>query len=123
MQFDWTTFALEALNFLVLVWLLKHFFYRPVLAMIETRRAATAKTIADAERVRREAEALKSAYETHLAEVNKERIAAKARLDEDIASDRARRLAALEAEIGEERKRRDALEARERGELALAMER
>ena len=49
MEFDWTTFALEALNFLVLVWLLKRFFYRPVLAVIEARRAETAKTIADAE--------------------------------------------------------------------------
>ena len=66
---------------------------------------------------------MKSEYETHLAEVEQGTRAAKARLDEDIAAERARRLAALEAEIGEERKRREALEARERGELALAMER
>jgi F-type H+-transporting ATPase subunit b len=122
-EFDWTTFALEALNFLVLVWLLKRFFYRPVLAMIEARRAATAKTIADAEAVRREAEALKSEYQTHLAEVDKERATAKARLDEDIAAELARRLVALEAEIGEERTRREARDARERSELELAMER
>ena len=67
MEFDWTTFVLEALNFLVLVWLLKRFFYQPVLAEIEARRDATAKTIADAETVRREAEALKSEYQAHLA--------------------------------------------------------
>ena len=123
MKFDWTTFALEALNFLVLVWLLKRFFYSPVLAVIEARRAATAKTIADAEAVRRDAEGLKSEYQTHLAEVDKERAAAKARLDEDIAAERARRLAAMEAEIGEERRRREALEARECSERELAMER
>lgn len=123
MEFDWTTFALEALNFLVLVWLLKRFFYSPVLAVIEARRAATAKTIADAEAVRRDAEGLKSEYQTHLAEVDKERAAAKARIDEDIAAERARRLAALEAEIAEERRRRETLEARERSELELAMER
>jgi F-type H+-transporting ATPase subunit b len=123
MQFDWTTFALEALNFLVLVWLLKRFFYRPVLAMIEARRAATAKTIADAEAVRREAEGLKSQYQTRLAEVGKDRAAAKVQLDEDIAAERTRRLAALEAEIAEERRRRAALEARERGALELSLER
>jgi F-type H+-transporting ATPase subunit b len=122
-EFDWTTFALEALNFLVLVWLLKRFFYSPVLAVIEARRAATAKTIGDAEDVRRDAEGLKSEYQTHLAEVDKERAAAKARIDEDIAAERARRLAALEAEIAEERRRRETLEARERSELELAMER
>jgi F-type H+-transporting ATPase subunit b len=122
-EFDWTTFALEALNFVVLVWLLKRFFYRPVLAMIEARRAATAKTIADAEAVRREAEGLKSEYQAHLAQVDKERAAAKALLDADIAGDRAQRLAALEAEIAEEHRRREALEARERSELELVLER
>jgi F-type H+-transporting ATPase subunit b len=122
-EFDWTTFALEALNFLVLVWLLKRFFYRPVLAVIEKRQAENAKTIADAETLRRDAEGLKNEYQTHLAEVGKERAAAKARIDEDIAAERARRLAALEAEIAEERRRRETLEARERSELELAMER
>jgi F-type H+-transporting ATPase subunit b len=123
MEFNWTTFALEALNFLILVWLLKRFFYRPVLAVIEARRAETAKTMADAEAVRSEAEALKSEYRAHLAEADKERAAAKARLDEEIAAERARRRVALEAEIADERRRREALEARERGELEFAMER
>jgi len=122
-EFDWTTLALEALNFLVLVWLLKRFFYRPVLAVIEARQAATAKTIMDAEAVRREAEGLKSEYQRHLAEVDKERAAAKARLDENIAAERAARGIALEAEIAEERRRREALEAREHSELELALER
>lgn len=123
MELDWTTVALEALNFLVLVWLLKRFFYRPVLAVIEARQAGTAKTIADAEAVRHEAEGLKAEYQAHLAEVDKDRAAAKARLAGEIAADRARRLAALEAEINEERKRREALEARERSELEVARER
>jgi F-type H+-transporting ATPase subunit b len=123
MEFDWTTFALEVLNFLVLVWLLKRFFYRPVLAVIEARRAETAKTIADAEKVRSEAERLKREYQTHLLEVDKERSAAKARLDEDIADERARRLVSVGAEIAEERKRREALEARERDELERTLER
>ena len=123
MELDWTTFALEVLNFLVLVWLLKHFFYRPVLAMIEARRAETAKTIADAETVGREAERLKSEYQAHLAEVDRERAAAKGRLDADIAAERSRRLAVVGAEIAEERKRREAMEAREKSEVELARER
>ena len=39
MQFDWTTFALEIVNFLVLVWILRRFLYRPVTDVI-ARRAA-----------------------------------------------------------------------------------
>jgi F-type H+-transporting ATPase subunit b len=122
-ELDWTTFTLEVLNFLVLVWLLKRFFYRPVLAVIEARRAATEKTIADAEAVRRDAEGLMGEYQAHLAKIDQEGAAARARLGEDIAAERARRLSALGAEIAEERRRREALEAREKNEVQLSLER
>jgi F-type H+-transporting ATPase subunit b len=121
MEFEWTTFALEVLNFLVLVWLLKRFFYRPVLAVIEARRAETAKTLADAEAVRCEAEILKSEYQARLADADKDRAAAKAKLDEEIAAEQVLRLAALEEKIATERKRREAVEERKRGELELAL--
>ncbi len=123
MEFDWTSFALEGLNFLVLVWLLKRFFYRPVLAVIEKRQAATAKTIADAESVRREAGALKSDYQTRLAGVDKDRAEARAGLDEEIAAERTRRLAAVEVEVNADRQRRKMLEAREESEHGAALER
>ena len=123
MEFDWTTFALEVLNFLVLVWLLKRLFYRPVLAVIEKRQAATAKTIAYAESVRREAEALKSEYQTRLAGVDKDRAEARAGLDEGISAERTRRLAAVEVEVNADRQRRKMLEARERSEREAALER
>jgi len=123
MEFDWITSALEALNFLVLVWLLKHFFYRPVLAVIEARRAETAQTIASAETVRREAEALKSDYQARLADVDKDRSAAKAALDEEIVAEREQRLVALETKISEERGRREVVATQQRSELELALER
>ncbi len=41
MSLDWSTLALQAVNFLVLVWLLQRFLYRPVLAAIDRRRAET----------------------------------------------------------------------------------
>lgn len=123
MQIDWTTLTLEAINFLVLVWLLTRFFYRPVLAVIEARKAATARAIADAEALRREAEALKRDCERRLADLDRERAAAEARIEEEIAAERARRLAAMEAELAAERRRREALEARERSEREAALER
>lgn len=39
MDFDWTTFILEIINFLILIWILKHFLYRPVLKVISERRS------------------------------------------------------------------------------------
>jgi F-type H+-transporting ATPase subunit b len=38
MSIDWWTLGLQAVNFLVLIWLLQRFLYRPVLAIIDRRR-------------------------------------------------------------------------------------
>jgi F-type H+-transporting ATPase subunit b len=49
MLIDWFTVGAQALNFLILVWLLKRFLYRPVLAAIDAREARIARQIADAD--------------------------------------------------------------------------
>ena len=48
MTIDWWTLGFQAVNVLVLVWLLQHFFWRPVAAMIEQRRAGIAASLRDA---------------------------------------------------------------------------
>ena len=40
MTIDWWTLGLQTINVLILIWLLAHFFWRPVAGMIEQRRAA-----------------------------------------------------------------------------------
>jgi F-type H+-transporting ATPase subunit b len=45
---DWFTVGAQAINFLILVWLLKRYLYRPVLAAIDAREKNVAKGIADA---------------------------------------------------------------------------
>ena len=57
MQFDWVTFLLEFVNFLVLVWLLTRFFYKPVRNVIEARKKSIEHKIAEAEKTRTEADA------------------------------------------------------------------
>ena len=49
MLIDWFTVCAQAINFLVLVWLLKRYLYKPVLAAIETREKKVAGRIRDAE--------------------------------------------------------------------------
>jgi len=57
MLIDWFTVAAQAVNFLVLVWLLKRFLYKPVLAAIDEREKKIASQLQDAEK--KKAEALK----------------------------------------------------------------
>jgi len=48
MSFDWWTLGLQTVNFAVLVWLLHRLLYKPVLRMIDARRAEMEKQYADA---------------------------------------------------------------------------
>jgi F-type H+-transporting ATPase subunit b len=49
MLIDWFTVGAQVLNFLVLVWLMKRFLYKPILSAIDAREKATEATIADSE--------------------------------------------------------------------------
>lgn len=55
MLIDWFTVAAQAVNFLILVWLLKRFLYRPILAAIDEREKRIAAQIQDAEKKKAEA--------------------------------------------------------------------
>jgi F-type H+-transporting ATPase subunit b len=57
MLIDWFTVAAQAVNFLILVWLLKRFLYRPILAAIDEREKRIAAQLKDA--ADKKAEALK----------------------------------------------------------------
>jgi len=48
MTIDWWTLGIQAVNVVILVWLLQRFFWRPVAAMIEQRRIATQQALAAA---------------------------------------------------------------------------
>jgi F-type H+-transporting ATPase subunit b len=48
MLIDWFTVAAQVLNFLILVWLLKRFLYRPILHAIDARERRIAQALADA---------------------------------------------------------------------------
>lgn len=73
MEFDWTTLVLQAVNFLVLVWLLHHFLYRPVLDAIDRRRAAESRALEDAAESQRAAEAERARWQAEQARLETER--------------------------------------------------
>jgi F-type H+-transporting ATPase subunit b len=57
MLIDWFTVAAQAINFLLLVWLLKRFLYRPILGAMDAREQRIAAQLHDAETQKHEAEA------------------------------------------------------------------
>ncbi|CAD6877550.1 hypothetical protein [Methylomonas albis] len=85
MQFDWTTFILEILNFLVLVWILQRFLYRPVLAMLDARQQGIKEETERATQLRNAAEALRQQYEQRLADWNQQQETSRRQLDEELA--------------------------------------
>jgi F-type H+-transporting ATPase subunit b len=57
MLIDWFTVIAQVINFLILVWLLKRFLYRPILNAIDAREKRIAAEISDADE--KKAQALK----------------------------------------------------------------
>jgi F-type H+-transporting ATPase subunit b len=55
MLIDWFTVAAQAINFLILVWLLKRFLYKPVLSAVDAREKLIAAELTDAAAKKEEA--------------------------------------------------------------------
>lgn len=66
MSIDWITVAAQIVNFLILVWLLKRFLYRPILDGIDAREVEIADRMSEALRVRKRAEAAETDYQDKL---------------------------------------------------------
>lgn len=110
MELSWTTFVLEIVNFLVLVWILKRFLYQPVLDVIARRKAAVEKTMSDAKSIEAEANKLKGQYEGRLSEADQERQQAREKLHKQIDEERKKQLDKVKSEVEAEREKRRAVD-------------
>ena len=122
MDFDWSTFVFEIINFLILVWILKRFLYHPILGVVAKRRAGIEKAMADARRIETEAGELKQQCQRELAQWGQEKESAKAHLREELAAERERLMAELETAVAEERERRRVLDQRQQHEYKRGVE-
>ncbi|MGB8635999.1 MAG: hypothetical protein WCD66_00510 [Rhodanobacteraceae bacterium] len=66
MSIDWITVAAQIINFLVLVWLLKRFLYRPILDGIDAREKEIAERMGEAAQIRAAAEAVEADYKAQV---------------------------------------------------------
>ncbi len=121
MQIDWWTLALQTINFLVVVWLLGRFLYRPVRRVIEAREAADAAARDEAARALAEAQATRAEYERRLAELESDLHERAARLHAENAAEREAILAAARDEAARITAEARARVARERQEAFVGL--
>jgi F-type H+-transporting ATPase subunit b len=122
MQIDWWTLAFQAVNVLILIWLLSRFLYRPVTAAIAARQQAADRLLADAEAARAaaaaEAAALKSQRDGLAAEAERKA----AEMHAEIDRDRARLIAEAKADAAAVAKQAEAAAAAARARVTAELQ-
>ena len=107
MLIDWFTVGAQALNFMILVWLLKRFLYKPILAAIDAREKRVAAELADADKKKAEAKTERDALQAKSDAFDRERAALLAKATDEAKAERQRLL-------DEARKAADTLSAKRR---------
>jgi F-type H+-transporting ATPase subunit b len=122
-ELNWSTFILEIINFLVLVWILKRFLYKPVLETIARRREGIEKTLADAESRHNSAVELQEQYESRLTDWEDEKRQARDVLQRELDAQRNEKLEELQVLLEQERQKANVIEERRLNDTMRQMER
>lgn len=117
MQLDWWTLLLEVINFLVLVWILKRFLYKPVLDVIARRKAEIDKALSDAEAEKAGAKELEEKFQSRLTEWEREKEGLRRDLNSELLAQRERLTAELQRALEQEREKQTVLAQRHLAEL------
>ena len=99
MRIDWWTLALQTVNVLILIWVLSRFLFRPIVGVIEERRAAAAKLLTDAKTEKSEAIAVRKAAEAEAASIASGRDEILRQAAADAEAQRTAALASARAEV------------------------
>jgi F-type H+-transporting ATPase subunit b len=86
MLIDWFTVAAQLVNFLILVWLLKHFLFKPITNAIDTREKRIATELANADAKKADAEKERVAFEKKNQDFDQQRTALMNKATEDAKS-------------------------------------
>jgi F-type H+-transporting ATPase subunit b len=92
MLIDWFTVGAQALNFLILVWLLKRFLYKPVLNAIDAREKLIARELADADAEKTEAQKERDEFQKKNEEFDQQRAALLTKATDEAKAERKRLL-------------------------------
>jgi F-type H+-transporting ATPase subunit b len=92
MPIDWFTVVAQLVNFLILVWLLKRFLYKPILRAIDEREKGIASQLAEAEAKKTEAQKERDDFQHKNGAFDQERAALLAKATDEANVERARLL-------------------------------
>jgi len=100
MLIDWFTVTAQAINFVILVWLLKRFLYQPILKALDAREKRIADELTDADKKSAEAERQRNEFEAKNLEFDRQRSVRMDQVGEEAKTERTRLLetARLESE-------------------------
>lgn len=114
MLIDWLTVTAQVLNFLILVWLLKRFLYKPILNAIDAREKKVAGELADAAAKEAEAQKEKEEFMRKNEEFDQQRAALLSRAKDEVKTERQRLLEEARKEASDLRlKQQEALRSSE----------
>jgi F-type H+-transporting ATPase subunit b len=116
-ELNWSTFFLEIINFLILVWILKRFLYKPVMESIAKRRASIEQSMQEAAQKDQAAQTLKDQYEHRLDDWAQEKQAAREQLHDEIENERQRLQTQLHAALQQEQEKVKVIAAQQAQEL------
>ena len=88
MLIDWFTVVAQALNFLILVWLLKRFLYKPILDAIDAREKRIATELADADAKKAEARQGRDEFKRKNEEFEQQRAALLNKAEDEATAER-----------------------------------
>lgn len=117
MLIDWFTVIAQAGNFLILVWLLKRFLYKPVLAAIDAREAKIAATLKSADVKEAEAKLERDNFKAKNDASEAQRAELLHKATEEAGAERRRLLDAARREVEALRAKLDATLKTERAEI------
>jgi F-type H+-transporting ATPase subunit b len=110
MPINWFTVVAQAINFLILVWLLKRFLYKPILHAIDAREKGIAAQLAEAEAKKAEAHKERDVFQQKNEAFDQERATLLQRTRDEAGAERQRLLDAAERDADALRaKRQEAL--------------
>lgn len=92
MFIDWFTVGAQALNFLILVWLLKRFLYKPILDAIDAREKRIALALAEAAAKKTEAQKERDEFQHKNEEFDLQRAALLGKATDEVKAERQRLL-------------------------------
>ncbi len=120
MLIDWFTVAAQVVNFLILVWLLQRFLYKPILHAIDSREKQIANELADASTKQSEAQKERDEFQKKNEEFNQHRDALLSKAKDEATAERQRLLD--EARQAADTLRAKQMESLKREQLSLSDE-